>query len=204
MATDSLHLPRLIFWLQFIAKERETACQHLLLFCSFVLLMSGDPADLKQSGNGGLPSDLPQFLNHHSWVTCGSVGDELPCECLSVYLVTPGGRVPVQDHMTQTYGFGNRPKCFACIFERSDLEIHGDSRVVQSLVHKEAALYPPVFVQGLLSTSIRTKRHRVWVPNVAQMDCSYPYTGLDEPDPAGVSACLDRLTALSGQTGAPS
>lgn len=92
--------------------------------------------------------------------------------------------------MTQTYGFGNRPK-------GSELEIHGDPRIIPSSVHKAADLYSPVFAEVLLSTSIRTKRHRVWVFNAAQMDPSCTYTGRDGPGPAGV--CLDRLTAWSGR-----
>lgn len=92
--------------------------------------------------------------------------------------------------MTQTYGFGNRPK-------GTDLEIHGDPRIIPSSVHKAADLYSPMFAEVLLSTSIRTKRHRVWVFNAAQMDPSCTYTGQDGPGPAGV--CLDRLTALSGR-----
>lgn len=91
--------------------------------------------------------------------------------------------------MTQTYGFRNRPK-------RSGLEIHGDPGIIQSLAHRAAALYPPAFVQALLSTSIRAERHGVGVPNVAQMDWLYMYTGPDEPDPAGVWDRWDRLTAL--------
>lgn len=99
MATDSLHLPRLLFWLQFIAKERQTARPHLLLFCVLVFFMSGGPADLEQSGNGELwiPSDLLQFLSQHSWIKREPICGARVCVCTSVYLDTPGGRVPVRD-----------------------------------------------------------------------------------------------------------
>lgn len=39
---------------------------------------------------------------------------------------------------------------------------------------------------------------------MAQMDWSYMPTGPDEPGPAGVWDCLDRLTAPSGRNAAPS
>lgn len=76
------------------------------------------------------------------------------CACTSVYLDTPGGRVPARERTTQTYGFGDRP-------EGPDPEIHGDPRTIPSLVQEAAALSPPVFAEVLLSTSIRTERHRV-------------------------------------------
>lgn len=120
MATAPLHLPRLLFWLQFIAKERQTALPHISLFSVLLFFMSGGPADLEQSGNGGLwiPSDLLQLLNQHSWVTRERTRAYMS---MSAYLDNPGGRVPVWEHMTQTYGFGNRPKGF-------NPEIHGDPR----------------------------------------------------------------------------
>lgn len=116
-------------------------------------------------------------------------------QCVWVYPVTPGARVSAQDCMTQTYGFRNRPK-------PSGLEIHGDPGIIQSLAHMAAALYPPAFVQALLSTPIRAERHGDeggGGANVAQLDWLYMYTGPDEPDPAGVWDRRDRWTALSGR-----
>lgn len=160
MTTDFLHLPRLLFWLQFTARERQTVRLYLLLFCVLVFFMCGGPADLEQSGNGGLLNSA-RFATvsksaqlSHAWI-------RLWRSSVCVHERLPRHRRRLK--VTKTYGFGNRPK-------GSDPEIHGDPRTIPSLVHKAAALYLPVFAEVLLSTSIRRKRHSVWVPNAAQME----------------------------------
>lgn len=63
------------------------------------------------------------------------------------------------------------------------MDLHGDPGVIQRLLYEAAALYPPVFAEVLLSTSVRTKHHRV-----AHTDQSCTCSGSDEPGPAGVRA----------------
>lgn len=176
MATHSLHLPRLLLWLQFIANERQTARPHLLLVRVLVVCMSGGPADLEPSGNGRLwiPSHLLQFLNKHSWCAL----ERLP-------------RCP-------------RRSCSRTGAHDTDLRLRKQSQRLppgdpwrsgsySEFCSQAAALYPHVFAKVLLSTSFRIKRRRVWVPNTARMDQWCTSTGLDEPGPAG-----DRGAALSG------